>query len=256
MVLFSHLDEVERCEIFDAMFPAFARPGHEIIKQGEEGDNFYIVDQGEVEIFVDEKKVVTLGEGGSFGELALIHETPRAATVVAKTDVKMWKIDRESYRKILMGSTIRKRSTYESHLAKVKILESLDQWERLIIADALEPEAFQDGQVVVQQGDQGDEFFIIMEGLASVTQCPAEGEQTKEVGQLGPSDYFGEIALLNERPRAATVTAKGPLKCVKLDRARFERLLGPCVDILKRNIGLYHSFISLDRKLSDRKISY
>ena len=76
-VLFSHLDEVERCEIFDAMFPAFARPGHEIIKQGDEGDNFYIVDQGEVDIFVDEKKVVTLGEGGSFGELALIHETPR-----------------------------------------------------------------------------------------------------------------------------------------------------------------------------------
>ena len=84
------------------------------------------------------------------------------------------------------------------------------------------------------KGDQGDEFFIIMEGLASVTQCPAEGEQTKEVdegffvslstfqvGQLGPSDYFGEIALLNERPRAATVTAKGPLKCVKLDRARW-----------------------------------
>jgi len=250
MVLFSHLDEVERCEIFDAMFPAFARPGQEIIKQGEEGDNFYIVDQGEVEIFVDEKKVVTLGEGGSFGELALIHETPRAATVIAKTDVKMWKIDRESYRKILMGSTIRKRSTYESHLAKVKILECLDQWERLIIADALEPENFQDGEVVVQQGDQGDEFFIIMEGLAIVTQCPAEGEQTKEVGKLGPSDYFGEIALMNERPRAATVTAKGPLKCVKLDRARFERLLGPCVDILKRNIGLYHSFISLDRKIS------
>ena len=139
---------------------------------------------------------------------------------------------RESYRKILMGSTIRKRATYESHLAKVKILgkksssfsltkliptiniywnnlinfcfnlfpECLDKWERLIIADALEPEAFQDGQVVVQQvvyrvrfslvrfdnhghcqGDHGDEFYIIMEGAASVTQCPEEGEDTKEV---------------------------------------------------------------------------
>ena len=201
-------------------------------------------------------------------------------------------MSRESYRKILMGSTIRKRTTYESHLAKVKILgkfekvdtfwnnwkdfdldlfpECLDKWERLIIADALEPEAFQDGQVVVQQvvyrvrfslvrfdnhghcqGDHGDEFYIIMEGAASVTQCPEEGEETKEVekrnncqltltfqllspwkmkkklslshqvGQLGPSDYFGEIALLNDRPRAATVTAKGPLKCVKLDRARW-----------------------------------
>ena len=78
--------------------------------------------------------------------------------------------------------------------------ECLDKWERLIIADALEPEAFQDGQVVVQQvvyrvrfslvrfdnhghcqGDHGDEFYIIMEGAASVTQCPEEGEETKEV---------------------------------------------------------------------------
>lgn len=55
----------------------------------------------------------------------------------------------------------------------------------------------------------------------------------------------GEIALLMNRPRAATVVACGPLKCVKLDRLRFERLLGPCSDILKRNIEQYNSFVSL-----------
>ena len=55
----------------------------------------------------------------------------------------------------------------------------------------------------------------------------------------------GEIALLLDRPRAATVVARGPLKCVKLDRARFERVLGPCSDILKRNIAQYNSFVSL-----------
>ena len=55
----------------------------------------------------------------------------------------------------------------------------------------------------------------------------------------------GEIALLLDRPRAATVVSRGPLKCVKLDRARFERVLGPCSDILKRNIGQYNSFVSL-----------
>lgn len=55
----------------------------------------------------------------------------------------------------------------------------------------------------------------------------------------------GEIALLLNRPRAATVVARGPLKCVKLDRPRFERVLGPCSDILKRNIQRYNSFISL-----------
>jgi len=55
----------------------------------------------------------------------------------------------------------------------------------------------------------------------------------------------GEIALLLDRPRAATVVASSGLKCVKLDRARFERVLGPCSDILKRNISQYSSFVSL-----------
>ena len=55
----------------------------------------------------------------------------------------------------------------------------------------------------------------------------------------------GEIALLLKRPRAATVKARGTLKCVKLDRARFERVLGPCQDILKRNISQYNSFVQL-----------
>lgn len=57
--------------------------------------------------------------------------------------------------------------------------------------------------------------------------------------------FPGEIALLLNRPRAATVVARGPLKCVKLDRPRFERVLGPCSEILKRNIQRYNSFISL-----------
>lgn len=66
--------------------------------------------------------VTTIGEGGSFGELALIYGTPRAATVRAKTDVKLWGIDRDSYRRILMGSTIRKRKMYEEFLSRVSIL--------------------------------------------------------------------------------------------------------------------------------------
>merc|ERR1711944_239867 len=87
------------------------------------------------------------------------------------------------------------------------------------------------------------DFYIIVDGSATVTQFRAEGEESQEVGLLGPSDYFGEIALMLDRPRAATVTAQGPLKCVKLDRARFERVLGPCSDILKRNIQQYNSFV-------------
>merc|ERR1712168_1589743 len=246
-VLFSHLDENERSDIFDAMFPVSAIPGEVIIQQGDEGDNFYIIDTGEVEVYVNGEKVLTIGEGASFGELALIYGTPRAATVKASTssDVKLWGIDRDSYRRILMGSTIRKRKMYEEFLSKVSILENLDKWERLTVADALEATSFEDGEAVVKQGEPGDDFFIIVDGSARVTQYRKEGEASQEVGLLGPSDYFGEIALMLDRPRAATVTAVGLLKCVKLDRARFERVLGPCSDILKRNITQYNSFVSL-----------
>ncbi|KAK6632512.1 protein kinase A regulatory subunit [Polyplax serrata] len=244
-VLFSHLDENERSDIFDAMFPVNFLPGETIIQQGDEGDNFYVIDQGDVEVYVNSELVTTIGEGGSFGELALIYGTPRAATVRAKTDVKLWGIDRDSYRRILMGSTIRKRKMYEEFLSRVSILESLDKWERLTVADALEPVSFEDKETIVRQGEPGDDFYIIVDGTALVLQNRAEGDEPMEVGRLGPSDYFGEIALLLDRPRAATVVANGPLKCVKLDRARFERVLGLCADILKRNITQYNSFVSL-----------
>ncbi|XP_025217896.1 cAMP-dependent protein kinase type I-alpha regulatory subunit isoform X1 [Theropithecus gelada] len=244
-VLFSHLDDNERSDIFDAMFSVSFIAGETVIQQGDEGDNFYVIDQGETDVYVNNEWATSVGEGGSFGELALIYGTPRAATVKAKTNVKLWGIDRDSYRRILMGSTLRKRKMYEEFLSKVSILESLDKWERLTVADALEPVQFEDGQKIVVQGEPGDEFFIILEGSAAVLQRRSENEEFVEVGRLGPSDYFGEIALLMNRPRAATVVARGPLKCVKLDRPRFERVLGPCSDILKRNIQQYNSFVSL-----------
>ena len=93
-VLFAHLDDSERSDIFDAMFAKGADEGEVIIQQGDEGDNFYIIDQGNVDIYVNGNKVVNLSEGASFGELALIYGTPRAATVMAVTRVKLWGIDR------------------------------------------------------------------------------------------------------------------------------------------------------------------
>ena len=88
------MDENERSDIFDAMFPVNAMPGEVIIQQGDEGDNFYIIDVGSVDIYVNGSKVVTLTDGASFGELALIYGTPRAATVKAVTWVRLWGIDR------------------------------------------------------------------------------------------------------------------------------------------------------------------
>jgi len=239
--LFQHLKEEEMSEVFEYLFPSNAEPEDTIIKQGDEGDNFYIIDEGAVDIYVNDTKVVNLGEGGSFGELALIYGTPRAATVKASSDVKLWGLDRESYKRVLMESTIRKRKMYEDFLGTVSILEHLDKWERLTIADALEDVTYEDGETVVKKGEHGEDFFIIVEGTAQVTEYKEESVDNEEL-ILNSSDYFGEISLILDRPRAATVTANGQLRCVKLDRTRFERVLAPCLDIMKERMKSYEGF--------------
>lgn len=249
-LLFLHMDESEKQDVFDAMFPVEYKKDDVIIKQGDEGDNFYVIDRGEVDVIVNGQHVGSIPETGAFGELALIYGTPRAATIQAKSDhVKLFGIDRETYRRILMGSTMKKRKMYEEFLSKVPILQNIDEWERSQIADALETVSFADADVIMEQGQPGDDFYIIIEGEAQVLQRPPGTAQTedREISKLHSGDYFGELALLLDKPRAATIKAcGGALKCARLDRSRFERLLGPCRDILKRDMKRYKGTSLID----------
>lgn len=260
-IMFAHLDADERQQVFDAMFQVDFDAGSVIIQQGDDGDNFYVIGQGTCDIYVqkpgDEQPalVLSLDAGGSFGELALIYGSPRAATVKAKTKVSLWAIDRITYRRIMMGTTMRKRKLYESFLEKVPILQHLTKYERITVADALESYVYQPGEVIVRQGEPGDKFYIIVSGEVRCEQTASVGTEaakTVEVARLGASAYFGEIALLTNRPRAATVTAVGDVKCVGLDRDRFTRVLGPCEDILRRNIDSYNKFVGIS-KAEDHK---
>ena len=216
-----------------------------IIKQGADGDNFYVVESGSCEVFIQsgdgaEKKVAVVTAGGSFGELALMYNTPRAATVVAAEAVKLWGLDRVSFRKILLISTLNRRKKFETFLAKVPLLQSLSVAERATVSDSLATETYQDGEVVVRQGERGEDFYIVEEGQAVTTVQESHDAPAVEVKRQLPGDYFGELALVNDAPRAATVTAVGTLRVQKMDRGAFTRLLGPCQDILKRNMEQYN----------------
>lgn len=246
-VLFRYLETDDKKVVYDAMFEKKYKAGESIITQGADGDNFYVVDTGECEIFQkegdnEEKLVKTATAGDSFGELALIYGQPRAATVRAKTDVKCWAIDRLTFRKIMMGTTLKKRRLYEEFLKKVTVLENLTPYERLTVSDALVPCEYKDGDVIIKEGGQAYSFYIITDGEVKVTKR-LNGE-IKEVARLQKSNYFGELALLFDQPRAATVIAVGDVKCIKMDRKSFNSLLGPCVSILKRNLERYNEFMT------------
>ncbi|GJJ68813.1 cAMP-dependent protein kinase regulator [Entomortierella parvispora] len=243
--LFKNLDEDQHEDVVNAMTEKRFKRGDNVIEQGAVGDFFYVVETGTLDVFVAKggnpvEKVFEYGPGGSFGELALMYNGPRAATVTATSDVVLWALDRITFRRILMENTSRKRRMYEAFLETVPLLVSLEPYERHKIADALESVYFEDGKAVVKQGDQGDNFFIIESGEATVTKSNAEGVEFPMPG-LGPGQYFGELALLNDMPRAATVRAKGRLKCATLGKRAFVRLLGPVVEIIKRNSDNYQT---------------
>jgi len=244
-ILFQHLDNNQLNIITDAMFPVKHEDGDVIIKQGDDGDNFYLVDGGSVEVFVagkGDEPVKSYNAGDGFGELALMYNAPRAATCKAVGSVRLWAVDRVTFKVILMDTTMKKRNLYKDFLNKVPILASLTEYEQLTIADSLIEEQYSDGDVMVTQGEPGNKFYIIKEGVASCTQQAADGK-VQEVARLEEGAYFGEIALLTSKPRQATVTAAGNLMVLTMDRKTFRRVMGPLVDILNRNIGGYNKFM-------------
>ena len=242
--LFKSLDEEHHGDVVDAMISMCVQKGHAIIEQGGVGDFFYVVQSGTFDCYIDTKsnKVASYEAGGSFGELALMYNAPRAATIVATSDATLWALDRITFRTILMENTSTKRKLYESFLEEVPLLKSLESYERHKIADALESVYYNDGEHVILQGDVGDQFYIIESGAAVFYKVDANGDQ-QEVNESGRGAYFGELALINDSPRAATVIAKGRLKCATLGKKAFIRLLGSVHEILKRNSENYHAIL-------------
>ncbi|KAI9334084.1 cyclic nucleotide-binding-like protein, partial [Obelidium mucronatum] len=221
-ILFRSCDEEQTRNVVDAMAEKKVSAGTALIQQGTEGDFFYVIESGNFDVFVNGKKVHAYEGEGSFGELALMYNSPRAATVTASTEATLWALDRVTFRRILMENTSKKRRMYEKFLEEVKLLASLEPYERIKIADALESEVFDDGCVVIQQGDVGEQFYIIEAGEATVSKVEDGAE--KEFPSLKERRLFRrvnklcflELALLTDKPRQATVRAKGKLKVAKL----------------------------------------
>ncbi|CAE6440063.1 unnamed protein product [Rhizoctonia solani] len=260
--LFRNLDTEQENAVLGAMQERSVPAGERVIEQGADGDYFYVVESGALDCFVkrageengvgDEvhptygRKVLTYTTGGTFGELALMYNAPRAATIVSIEPSTLWALDRMSFRSIILSVANRKRKMYERFLATVPLLETLDASERSRIADVLEPRTYNEGESVVGEGDPGNEFFIIESGEATAfKRVKGEDGELRDdvVMKYGPGDFFGELALLHRAPRAATVRASvsdangepNQLKVAVLDAQAFTRLLGNLKSLLDRH---------------------
>lgn len=235
--LFRQLDENSKKTVLSALTKKVFNKGDVIIKQGDEGDFFYIIESGTVDFYVNGNQVNSSSEGSSFGELALMYNSPRAATALAVSEdgVTCWALDRLTFRRILLEGTFNRRLMYEDFLKDVKVLAGLSAHERLKLADALTTEIYPRGSKIVKEGERGENFYFIESG-----NCNVKKEGKGVVATLSKGDYFGEVALLNDLPRQATVEAADNVIVATLGKSGFTRLLGPAVDVLKRQDPTAH----------------
>jgi len=109
--------------------------------------------------------------------LALLYNAPRAATIIAKTDVTLWSLDRNTFNNIIKSAVQKKRDKYDTFLDKVEILKCMEKQERSKLADASKEEWFEEGDYIIKEGDKnGDQFFMIIEGQCVATKVLEPGK--------------------------------------------------------------------------------
>nr|CAB3265159.1 cAMP-dependent protein kinase type II regulatory subunit-like [Phallusia mammillata] len=253
MLIFSSLDTEQTQQVLDAMFERTVSPGEHVIDEGDDGDNFYVIERGNFDIFINDPVTkVPQHKGaykgsGAFGELALMYNCPRLATIIATDDGSLWGMDRTTFRRIIVKNAARKRKQYEDFLATVPLLSTLTPEERMKVADAMVTKNYEDGDVILRQGDPADYFYIVIEGEVVIRRRgddPSNPDNEVVLNTYTNGQYFGELALIQNQPRAASAFAQGQCRCAVLDVQAFERLLGPCKELLMRNIPLYEQQLS------------
>nr|XP_046230233.1 cGMP-dependent protein kinase 1-like isoform X5 [Scatophagus argus] len=190
-----HLEHGQILTIMDCMHPTSLAKGCCVIQEGDDGSTVYVLEEGMVEVTKQGKKLCAIGPGKVFGELAILYNCTRTASVTALTDIKLWAIDRQCFQTIMMRTGLIKHSQYTDFLRSVPSFQSLPEDVLSKLADVLEETHYSDSDYIIRQGATGDTFFIISEGQVNVSQQSSTSDEQVTVKTLCKGDWFGEQAL-------------------------------------------------------------
>jgi CRP-like cAMP-binding protein/Zn-dependent protease len=200
--------------------------GEPVFRQGDRPDAFYIVRTGTVRIededpeTSDTRVLRTMGRGESFGEMGLLGGHRRQATVRAVGEVELFEVDKGTFDRLLaedmrapeFGHTMQALA----ELRELSVFHGLDSEQLNIILEHGEWITAAHGDELITQGEPGDRFYVIQSGRAEIVRDGAP------LDSVSKGMYFGEVALLRDVPRTATVVASTPMRLFVLDREGFE----------------------------------
>uniref|UniRef100_A0AAY4EV73 cGMP-dependent protein kinase n=1 Tax=Denticeps clupeoides TaxID=299321 RepID=A0AAY4EV73_9TELE len=214
-------------EMVDCMYERVYAAEQLVIQEGEPGNFLYVLADGLLEVIQNAKLLGQMRPGTAFGELAILYNCRRTATVKAVTQSVIWALDRQTFQSIMMRSTQARQEEYFSFLRSVSLLKNLPEEKLAKIVDCLDVDYFDKGDYIIREGEEGNTFFIIAKGEVSVTQTLEGFADPQEIKTLGVGDYFGEKALISEDVRSANIIAnENDTQCLVVDRDNFNQMVG------------------------------
>lgn len=223
--LLNKLDPGQVNEIIECMYEKHAVENCFVIREGDEGEHLFVAEEGEFEIYKDEELIGKMSNKKCFGELALLYNCKRTASVKALNTATLWVLDRNMFQTIMMKTGLERQKDLIRFLKSVNIFENLPERKMLKIVELIEVQSYSEDQCIIRQGEEANSFFIVQSGWVKVTQ-KVEDEEI-EVREMTVGDYFGEIALLDGGKRTASIYAmKGPTEVLCLYSQVFAQLIG------------------------------
>eukprot|EP00944_MAST-04C_sp_MAST-4C-sp1_P001001 g1001.t1 len=221
--LFSDLEEGQIQGLVDVMSKSLFKKGDNIIKQGDDGKEFYIVSSGNCSVTVDGKLLGhKVTKGTAFGDLALFYEAPRSATITATERCEVYSLDQSTFRHHLKKRTKDYVESNMKFLNSVPAFEGVGEKQLIRLANAMNSATFKKGAYIVKQGDVGNIFYILKSG-----ECKVVENDVEKPHKMVPGDHFGETALVTNDVRTASIIAStDKVECAGIDRETFEELLG------------------------------
>ncbi|NXG91402.1 KGP2 kinase, partial [Stercorarius parasiticus] len=214
-------------DMVECMYERTFQQGSYVIRQGEPGNHIFVLKEGSLEVFQQNKLLSSIPVWTAFGELAILYNCTRTASVKAITNVKTWALDREVFQNIMRVTAQTRQEQYRNFLRSVSLLKNLPEDKLTKIMDCLEVEYYDKGDYIIREGEEGNTFFIIAKGKVIVTQSTADHSQPQLIKNLHKGDYFGEKALISDDVRSANVIAdEYNMECLVINRETFNQTVG------------------------------
>ncbi|XP_041324257.1 cGMP-dependent protein kinase 2 isoform X3 [Pyrgilauda ruficollis] len=236
-------------DMVECMYERTFQQGSYIIRQGEPGNHIFVLKEGSLEVFQQNKLLSSIPVWTAFGELAILYNCTRTASVKAITNVKTWALDREVFQNIMRVTAQTRQEQYRNFLRSVSLLKNLPEDKLTKIMDCLEVEYYDKGDYVIREGEEGNTFFIIAKGKVIVTQSTTDHSQPQVIKYLHKGDYFGEKALVSDDVRSANIIAdEYNVECLVIDRETFNQTVGTYEELQTYLEGYVANLAQADEK--------